>query len=270
WSYLTADYNVRMPINTPRWRLLLSTFIGIWLPSVLVMILGAAMYDGVSDDVAWSEAYAAYGVGGPLAKSLEPAGGFGKFLLVLAGLSSVANNIPNGYSFAIAAQNFGPWAIRVQRVVFVTMGFIVSVVVGYLASLSFEESLITLLDILGYWVVFFLVVVAEEHLIFRRCDWSRYNFDDWDNPHQLPFGWAGIMAFVFGFLGALMGMSEAWYTSPIAKLIGGGNIGHELTCGFQLSRFHFFDGSSSGFGAGDCQVKQRGHSNERSDQASWE
>lgn len=93
WSYLTADYNVRMPVNTPRWRLLVSTYVGIWLPSVLVMTLGAAIYSGVSD-VAWSESYAAYGVGGPLAKALEPAGGFGKFLLVLAGLSSVAVRYP--------------------------------------------------------------------------------------------------------------------------------------------------------------------------------
>ncbi len=34
-------------------------------------------------------AYESFGVGGPLAKALEPAGGFGKFLLVLAGLSSI-------------------------------------------------------------------------------------------------------------------------------------------------------------------------------------
>lgn len=121
-----------------------------------------------------------------------------------------------------------------------TMGFVVSVVVGCLASLSFEESLITLLDILGYWCVILFVVVAEEHLIFRGCDWSCYDFAVWDNPHQLPFGWAGISAFIFGFLGAVMGMAETWYTSPIAKLIGGGNIGHELTCGFTAVTFPFF------------------------------
>ena len=90
WSYFTADYNVRMPVRTLRWKLFVATYVGIALPSVLVMSLGAAIYTGALADPEWAQAYTAYGVGGPLAKALEPAGGFGKFLLVLAGLSSVA------------------------------------------------------------------------------------------------------------------------------------------------------------------------------------
>jgi purine-cytosine permease-like protein len=59
------------------------------VPTVLVQILGAALFSGTEGDVAWKKAYLAYGVGGPLKMALEPAGGFGEFLMVLAGLSSI-------------------------------------------------------------------------------------------------------------------------------------------------------------------------------------
>ena len=151
------------------------------------------------------------------------------------------NNIPNNYSFALHAQNFGPWALRVPRIAFVTMGFTAAIIVGCLASLSFESSLQTFLSIIGYWTVIHITVVAEEHIIFRGCRWSGYDFDNWNQPTLLPFGWGAIGAFLFGFLGAALGMNVTWYSAPIAKLIGGGaNIGHELSFAFSAIAFPIF------------------------------
>nr|POF26422.1 purine-cytosine permease fcy2 [Quercus suber] len=141
------------------------------------------------------------------------------------------NNIPNNYSFALHAQNFGPWAAQIPRIVFVTLGFMASIIVGCIASFSFESSLQTVLSIVGYWTVIHIVIVAEEHIIFRKCRWSEYNLDAWDDATMLRFGWSAIITFVLGFLGAALGMKVTWYTAPIASLIGnrGANIGHELT-----------------------------------------
>jgi purine-cytosine permease-like protein len=47
---------------------------------------------------AWADAYNSGSIGGLLGQALSPAGGFGKFCLVLLALSIVANNIPNNYS----------------------------------------------------------------------------------------------------------------------------------------------------------------------------
>ncbi|KAF7185526.1 Purine-cytosine permease FCY2 [Pseudocercospora fuligena] len=242
WINCAADYNVRMPLSTPRYKIFAATYLGITLPSILVMTLGAALYTGAQTDPTWKQSYSRYGVGGPLAKALEPAGGFGKFCLVLAGLSSIPNNIPNNYSFALHAQNFGVWAIKVPRIAFVTVGFVVATVVGCVASISFESSLLTVLSIVGYWTVVHLVVVAEEHILFRKSRWSMYNWDAWDKPDLLPFGWGAIGAFVFGFLGAALGMKVTWYKAPIAALVGknGGNIGHELTFAFSAVAFPLF------------------------------
>lgn len=157
-------------------------------------------------------------------------------------LTSTSDNIPNNYSFALHAQNLGPWAIKVPRIAFVTLGFVVATIVGCLASLSFEGSLQTVLSIVGYWTVIHLVVVLEEHIIFRKSRWSMYDFDSWNRRDLLPFGWGAIFAFCFGFLGAALGMKVTWYKAPIAALIGkqGANIGHELTFAFSALAFPIF------------------------------
>lgn len=242
WINCAADYNVRMPVKTSRSRIFGVTYFGIAVPTILVQLLGAALYTGAQVDPAWQHAYVEYGVGGPLMKALEPVGGFGKFLMVLAGLSAIPNNIPNNYSFALHAQNLGPWAVRIPRVAFVTFGFIAATIVGCLASLSFENSLQTVLSIVGYWTVIHVVIIAEEHIIFRKARWSAYNWDAWNRKELLPFGWGAIGGFIFGFLGAALGMKVSWYTAPIANLIGekGANIGHELAFCFSALAFPIF------------------------------
>ncbi|PVH82884.1 hypothetical protein DL98DRAFT_487473 [Cadophora sp. DSE1049] len=242
WVNCAADYNVRMPVNTPQNRIFVATYVGIAVPAILVQVLGAAIYSGTFVDPAWKLAYHEAGVGGPLKLALEPAGGFGKFLLVLAALSAIPNNIPNNYSFAMHAQNFGPWAVRIPRTVLVTFGFVAAIIVGTCAAEYFHDTLQTFLSIIGYWTIIHIVVVVEEHLIFRAASWKRYDFDAWDKPEMLPFGWGAIAAFCFGFVGAALGMKVTWYAGPIAALIGskGANIGHELTFAFSGLAFPLF------------------------------
>ena len=59
---------------------------------------------------------------------------------------------------------------------------------------------------------------------------------------MLPFGCGAIVAFAFGFVGAALGMKTAWYTAPIAGLIGkkGGNVEDELTALFCGVAFPIF------------------------------
>lgn len=89
WVNCAADYNVRMPVDTPRWQIFGATYVGIFVPSVLVQSLGAALYTGTITGTGWQPAYNEAGVGGLLKMALEPAGGFGKILMVLGALSAV-------------------------------------------------------------------------------------------------------------------------------------------------------------------------------------
>lgn len=141
------------------------------------------------------------------------------------------------------AQNFGPWALRIPRIILVTFGFIAAVIVGCCAAKFFPEATLqTFLSIIGYWTVIHIVVVIEEHFFFRGGKMSRYDLDSWSKQELLPFGWAAIGSFCLGFLGAVLGMKIAWYTGPIALLIGGkgANIGHELTFAFSGLSFPIF------------------------------
>ena len=134
-------------------------------------------------------------------------------------------------------QNLGTWAIRIPRVILVTFGFVVAVIIGCCAAKYFGDTLQTFLSVIGYWTVIHVTIVMEEHFIFRRR-WTAYDFDAWNNPAALPFGWAAVGAFAFGFLGAALGMKVTWYSGPVARLIGNGaNVGHELT--FALSGLAF-------------------------------
>jgi purine-cytosine permease-like protein len=87
------------------------------------------------------------------------------------------------------------------------------------------------MSILSYWTAFFIVVVAEEHFLFRRPSQGGYNLEDYATPSKLPPGYAGIFAGACGIVGAVVGMAQTYYTGPIAKLIGntaGGDLGFEL------------------------------------------
>ncbi|KAL1644548.1 hypothetical protein SLS61_008713 [Didymella pomorum] len=154
--------------------------------------------------------------------------------IFIATYVGICNNIPDNYSFAIHAQNFGPWALRVPRIAFITFGYIAAITVGCCAAAFFEDTLQTFLSIIGYWTIIHLVVIIEEHIVFRHACWQNYDWDAWYDCELLPFGWGAIAAFAFSFLGAAFGMKVAWYTASIAGLIGkkGGNVGHELTALF--------------------------------------
>lgn len=135
------------------------------------------------------------------------------------------------------AQNFGPWAIRIPRIILVTFGFICAIIVGCFAAKYFTDTLQTFLSIIGYWTIIHLVVVAEEHIFFRGRRgnrWEGYDWDAWNRPELLPFGWAAIGTFLFGFVGAVLGMKVGWFVGPVANVIGrkGANVGHELTFAF--------------------------------------
>jgi purine-cytosine permease-like protein len=119
---------------------------------------------------------------------------------------------------------------------------VAALITGCFAAKYFEDTLQTFLSVIGYWTIIHLVVVVEEHIIFRHGRYSLYDWDAWNSPELLPFGWGAIGAFAFGFLGAAMGMKTTWWVAPVAKLIGarGANVGTELTFAFSAITFPLF------------------------------
>ena len=87
-------------------------------------------------------------------------------------------------------------------------------------------------DGIGYWCAAFAAIVLCEHFVFRRNDFSMYDTEDWNKPHQLPLGVAATLAFTGAFGIIIPSMSQVWYSGPIA-VTGTGDIG--IPAGFVVS-----------------------------------
>lgn len=107
-------------------------------------------------------------------------------------------------------------------------------VAGIVGRDSFSAILSNLLGILGYWTAFYIIIVAEEHFIFRRPNGrlGGYNLEDYDTGSKLPIGIACLTAMLFGSAGAVVGMSQVYYQGPIARLTGGADLGFEFSAIF--------------------------------------
>lgn len=87
WAPVAADYNCRLPVDTPSMKVFLLTFFGLWIPICFVEILGAALM--TISDPAFADVIAAGDTGGLLAQVLSPWKGGGKFILVVLAFSIV-------------------------------------------------------------------------------------------------------------------------------------------------------------------------------------
>ncbi|KAH0825946.1 cytosine-purine permease [Lanmaoa asiatica] len=241
WAPVAADYNVRLPVDTNPWRVFILTFWGLYLPITFTVTLGATLM--TITDPAYVAAFGSTGnTGALIAQVLSPWGGGGKFLLVMLSCSAISVNIPNTYSAALSIQALGRPFAMVPRFLWVLLVSVIYTVAGVAGREHFSAILSNFLSILSYWIAFFIVIVAEEHFLFRRKGGrlGGYNLADWDNPSKLPIGIAGLLACCFGIAGAVIGMSQVWYTGPIGRMAGatyGADLGFELAAAFAALTF---------------------------------
>ncbi|KAJ7826594.1 hypothetical protein B0H14DRAFT_2817032 [Mycena olivaceomarginata] len=227
WVSLASDYNVYQPASTPAWKTFAWTYAGLIFPLVLIQWLGAALM-------------AADELGGLLGAVLIPVvGNFGRFCMVLLVLSVVANNIINVYSMGLSISVVGIWLAKVPRLIWPIVITAIYIPIAIAGANSFSSSLENFMNVLGYWLSIFVVVVLLEHFIFRGGDFARYDAaESWNKSERVPIGIAAVIAFLFGALGTAMGMAQIWYIGKIGALVGGaanpfgGDIGFELAGAF--------------------------------------
>lgn len=202
-----------------------SYYLGMFTPSVPLLILGAAIGGATPNVPEWSAAYESLGIGGVVAEMLSPAGGFGKFVLVLLALSVIGNIAISMYSVALNLQMLLPFFARVHRFLFIVATFAVMIPCSIEAARAWEESLENFLALIGYWAGCFDAVLIGELVVFRRMDYSSYDHAIWNVGRELPTGIPAMLASIISFGLVVPGMAEAWYTGPIAEKTG--DIGFE-------------------------------------------
>ncbi len=225
WSSYAADYNVNQPESTPSSRVFWLTFLGVFIPCVLLETLGVAFTSALGSMSSWNKAFTNGSVGGLLAAVVTPLGGFGTLILVLLGLSIVANNIPNDYSLGLSMQVLGRAFQRVPRYTWTFIGAVIYVLIAIVGSSNFSGTLDNFLLLVAYWLAPWTIILVIEHFVFRR---GRYNVDDWNTRSRLPIGWAAIVSMAIGLLGVYLGASQSLFTGPLAARLGNTDIGFEF------------------------------------------
>ncbi len=241
WTSYASDYTVYMRKDTNPYKIFFSIIAGLATPCITVMILGAACATGIRSDKRWAHLYDTKSIGG-LAYAImveDSLHGFGQFCLVILSLSTVANNIPNLYSLGLAAQAFWSPFQKVPRAFWSAFGCAVTIGLSIPGFWYFEEVMDNFMNIIGYWLAIYSATALSEHFIWRR-GFKGYNFDDYQDYSKLPIGIAGIFGFCCGVVGAVMGLSQVWYTGPIGKLIGsaGADVGFEMAASFSFVGFN--------------------------------
>ncbi|KAK1782491.1 purine-cytosine permease [Copromyces sp. CBS 386.78] len=213
-----------------RARIFSYIYLGLFLPSVPLLILGAAIGGAVPQVPAWQAAYASTGIGGVMMEMLAPAAGFGEVVLVVLALSVIGNIAISMYSISLNLEMLVPGFVRVRcvrglRFVFILVTMAVMIPLAVQAAKEWETTLVNFLSIIGYWASCFNAVLTLELVVFRRMDYTTFDHGIWNVGRKLPLGLAAIGASVLSWALVVPGMAQSWYVGPIAKRTG--DIGFE-------------------------------------------
>ncbi|KAK4251037.1 permease for cytosine/purines, uracil, thiamine, allantoin-domain-containing protein [Corynascus novoguineensis] len=226
WACLASDFTTYLKPDTSSTKIFTYSYLGLAVPTILLMTLGSAIGNAIPNVPRWQAAYDETLVGGVLAAMLAPAGGFGKFLVVLLSFSLLGNLAATSYSVTLNLQLLLPVLVKVPRYLFSVVFAAIVIPVAIRAADDFFLNLENFVALIGYWSSAFLAIVLAEHFVFRKGDCAAYDADAWNNAARLPWGAAALAAGVLSFGLVVPSMAQVWWTGPIAETTG--DIGFEL------------------------------------------
>lgn len=237
WAGAGSDFFVYYPESTSKRLVFLMTLTGLWLSFSFVNIIGIGLACGTFINKQWADA-SLVSSGTLIVEGFASLHGFGKFCGVIVALGVIANNVPGTYAAALGCQVLGRFGKLVPRWFWVC----VIVLIYFLCAIAGRNHLFLIfqnfLALMGYWLVIFVSIVLEEHLIFRRR--RGFAWTKWEDRKHLPIGVAALVSFLIGWAGAIIGMYQVWYTGPVAHRVGdgyGADIGIWLGIGFTVVVF---------------------------------
>ncbi|ESZ93640.1 putative Purine-cytosine permease fcyB [Sclerotinia borealis F-4128] len=238
WTSYAADYTVYQPVDRSRKSVFLWTFAGLIFPLLFTEMLGAAVATAMAangGENVFKTNYTSSGIGGLLSSVLvPPLGRFGQFCIVILALSIIANNCPNIYSVSLSLQVLSSTTARVPRFVWTFIGTIIYCAIAIPGYGNFESVLENFMLLIAYWLAIYEGISIAEHIFFKK-GFEGYRPENYMDASRLPPGIAAMVAFLFGVMGAVLGMAQVWFTGPIGKLCGmeyGGDVGFELAFAF--------------------------------------
>ena len=235
WAAVVSDFAVYISPTVSRKRTFAFVYLGYNIPSILLLVLGAAMGGCIANISSWSDANDTYSVGGVIYVMASPAGRFGQFVAALLALSVVGLTANTLYALSVSLPALIPltFLTRVPRYLYSVIITGIAVGVSIPAASSFYASLSNFLGIIGYWTAVYVGIALTEFIVLRKGNSDSYDHAIWNSAKALPFGAAAIVASVLSFGMIIPCMDAVWYVGPIAKHTG--DLGIEM--GLCLSVF---------------------------------
>ncbi|TFY57626.1 hypothetical protein EVJ58_g6912 [Rhodofomes roseus] len=235
WSPLTPDQGVYHDHTASALRIWTYTYSGLLLSSMPAHMLGAAFTAGAAFNPSWKAGLGnGNDIGGLIAAVLEPAGGFGKFLVVLLALTTPSQCAPSMYTACNSFMTLAPTFARIPRFFLAIASTAIIIPVAIVGSNTFYSIFSDILGFIGYWLAPYVAVVLVEHVLYRRMRWSCYDvFEAWDDPKHpnLAPSYCSVITFVVSVGFIVVCMDKAWWVGPIARA-GTGDVG--MLLGFIL------------------------------------
>ncbi|CCM05633.1 uncharacterized protein FIBRA_07862 [Fibroporia radiculosa] len=228
WTPLMPDQGVYHSHKTSTWRIFFYSYFGLLLSIMPVHLLGASFTGGALFVPAWKAGLGnGNNIGGLIGAVLLPAGGFGKFLLVLLSLTTPSQCAPAMYTVCNSVMTLAPFLAKVPRFLLAIVSTAIIIPVAIVGSNTFYSIFSNILGFIGYWLAPFCAIILTEHFVFRKNRWASYDIlDAWDKPHHrnLPRSWASVFTFLttIGFI--VLCIQKQWWTGPIARA-GTGDVG---------------------------------------------
>ncbi|KAI1080819.1 permease for cytosine/purines, uracil, thiamine, allantoin-domain-containing protein [Whalleya microplaca] len=219
WSPAAADFYSYYPVKTSRGMVVAMTAFGITSGKLLIEFLGIGLGSGLTLNADWATAFG-HSPGHLIAEGFAPLGTFGKFCATILALCVAANNIPGVYAAALNWQMLGRYTALVPRPVWSTVTCIIFTVCAVAGREYLFSIFLNFLALIGYWTIIWVAMMFEDEFIFRRK--TGYDWSGWDDKNSLPVGYAALVAFIMGWVGAILCMYQTYFTGPIAAMAAGG------------------------------------------------
>ncbi|KAL8634143.1 hypothetical protein Q9189_000062 [Teloschistes chrysophthalmus] len=233
FSAVAGDLYVYYPVDIPKYITFEMTFSATWLGLIFCNILGIGIATGVPNVPSWTDAYEVSS-GALLLETYRGLGGFGGLCAVIIALGSVTNNAPFAYTAAITFQALGRYAKAIPRWMWCIFVMIIQIVCSVAGRNHLFAVFQNFLPIMSYWVAPWVTILVEEQILFHIVHGKPFDWTAWEDKKRLPIGVAALFAFLCGWAGATIGMSQVWYQGPVALKVGGygGDIGAWLAIAF--------------------------------------
>lgn len=228
WAPLGSDVTHYIAPDVPSYKIFIAVFLGFFLSTAPIMMLGAAFAISATDIPAWNDALelsngALYNV---ILTGPGGVGNFGRFLLVILALSAIGNIAATLYSFGLTLQTLLPLLGYVPRFIWPILATAIVLPLAIVGANHFYTTLSNFTAVLGYWASLFVAVVLMEHLIIRKRNFGLYDTSVWNDYRKLPWGIAALASAILSLGLVIPSMDQIWFSGPIAQRSG--DLGFEL------------------------------------------